>query len=138
MSPTYDPERPPDAREWLALDESEKWQLVEEFHAAGGHGEAAKNRIHALVHVIVETQAAAGDAIPVAETIARLIREGLSRHEAVHAVGSVLAMHIHEFMGKPGAGAEAHAAYFERLRELTADAWRARGVTSPRRGDAPA
>jgi hypothetical protein len=47
--------------------------------------------LHAAIHVVVENQVALGGEIPVQETLARLMGEGLSRHEAVHAVGSVLA-----------------------------------------------
>jgi hypothetical protein len=45
--------------------------------------------VHALIHVIVENQVALGDKYPVKSVLSRLIAEGLNRHEAVHAIGSV-------------------------------------------------
>jgi hypothetical protein len=42
-----------------------------------------------VFHVIVENQAAQGLETPVRRTLARLQAEGLSRHDAVHAVGSI-------------------------------------------------
>jgi len=46
--------------------------------------------LHASIHVIVENQAALGDDTPVAGAIERLMAEDIDRHEAIHAVGSVL------------------------------------------------
>jgi hypothetical protein len=47
-------------------------------------------RAHAANHVIVENQLAMGDATVVPATLARLMQEGLDRHDAIHAIGSVL------------------------------------------------
>ncbi len=49
--------------------------------------EGAEN-VHSVLHVIVENQLAM-NAEPVPATIARLTRQGLSRHEAIHATGAV-------------------------------------------------
>jgi len=46
--------------------------------------------MHGVAHVIVENQVAAGDSTVVPVTLARLMREGLDRHDAIHAIGSVL------------------------------------------------
>jgi len=51
-------------------------------------GESA--RAHAATHGIVENQAAMGHATVVPTTLDRLMRDGLDRHDAVHAIGSVL------------------------------------------------
>jgi len=46
---------------------------------------------HAMMHVIVENQLALGDPPETRATLERLLAAGLSRHAAVHAVGSVVA-----------------------------------------------
>lgn len=46
--------------------------------------------LHATLHTIVENPNAMGDETVVKDTLKRLQREGLDRHEAVHAVGSAL------------------------------------------------
>jgi hypothetical protein len=49
--------------------------------------------------------------------------EGLDRHDALHAIGSVLAEHIHGmFTDKPVS--EDHSEYFDRLLQLSAQSWR--------------
>src|SRR5215207_811508 len=89
----YDPDRAPDPRLWRAADESELMELVARWHAV------ARIRMpnpgaHAALHVMVENQAAMLAETPVAEAIKRLMGEGLSRHEALHAIGSVLLTHM--------------------------------------------
>jgi hypothetical protein len=44
-----------------------------------------------MTHVIVENQVALGEAYPVQSVLLRLMEEGLDRHDAIHAIGSVLA-----------------------------------------------
>jgi hypothetical protein len=52
---------------------------------------AQSRRGHAIAHTIVESQLATGEVAGVPATLARLMREeGLDRHDAVHAIGSVL------------------------------------------------
>src|SRR5437016_9813537 len=48
--------------------------------------------------VVVENQVALGDEIPVRRTLERLRAEGLDRHDAVHAAGSVLAKRIYDLL----------------------------------------
>lgn len=87
---TYDPMIAPDPEEWLALDEGERIQFVEQYHQ---HKKirVPNVRAHAAFHAIVETQTAMGDESPVACKLQALLDEGLDRHEAIHAIGSVLA-----------------------------------------------
>jgi len=47
------------------------------------------------MHVVVENQIASGYG-PSKRAVARLQSEGLTRHEAVHAIGSVVAQFIYE------------------------------------------
>jgi hypothetical protein len=47
-------------------------------------------KLHGVAHVIVEKQVAMGDPPAAREALARLMGEGLDRHDALHAVGSVV------------------------------------------------
>ena len=92
---------------------------------AAGRFTSRDAQLHAVIHVIVENQLALGEEV-VAETLARLQKEGLDRHDALHAIGSVLAADLYELM-QDGAEAtgEAYRRYLERLKKLTAKNWRA-------------
>jgi hypothetical protein len=92
----YDPLNAPDPDEWRSLDEGERLVLVEEHHRQA-KVELPNEQVHAAIHVIVENQAALYDEVPTRATLERLMREGLDRHDAIHAVGSVLV----NFMQKP-------------------------------------
>jgi len=121
---TYDPDASWDAADWLQTDEGERIELVSSFHRRRKI-HLPNAQLHAVIHVIVENQLALGDQIVVA-TLARLQREGLGRHDAVHAIGSVLAADLYELM-QEGAEAtgDAYRRYLERLEKLTAKNWRA-------------
>src|SRR5262249_22992459 len=105
-------------------------QLVESYHrrtrAPVPKGGA---RIHALFHVVVENQVALGDKTPVKQTVQRLMAEGLDRHDAVHAVGSVLAGHMNDLLrgAEPNPTGDPNTAYYAQLEALTAHAWRRSG-----------
>jgi len=88
----YDPEEAPDPAEWLKLDEQLRIMLCEEHHRRSG-AKAPNLEAYAVFHAIVENQIAEGYE-PVVRAMARLCGEGLSRHDAVHAVASVLAEHL--------------------------------------------
>jgi hypothetical protein len=118
----YDPDKPVDPEEWTALDEGEREYLVERYHR--------KNRIkvpdlgmHAMFHVLVENQIALGDNIPAEKTLGRLIHEGLSRHEAIHAIASVAASHLFNLVKHGPASKDSNADYYRQLEELTAEGW---------------
>jgi hypothetical protein len=117
----YDPEVAPDAARWQELGEAEQIMLAEAYHRQAGV-ELADTTVHAVMHVIIENQAAKGDELPVRRAIERLMGEGLDRHEAVHAVGSVLAAHLTDTLK---AGAADNAAYNAAVERLTAESWRA-------------
>jgi len=80
--------------------------------------------IHAAVHVIVENQVALGDEFPAKAVLLRLMKEGLDRHEAIHAIGSVLSEEFFVVMSGQEAGGDLNADYIEKLKSLTADSWR--------------
>jgi len=121
---SYDPDASWDAADWLQTDEGERIELVSSFHRRRKI-HLPNAQLHAVIHVIVENQLALGDDIVVG-TLARLQREGLGRHDAVHAIGSVLAADLYELM-QEGADAtgDAYRRYLERLDKLTAKNWRA-------------
>jgi len=120
----YDPRRAPDPREWLALDDKECLSRVERYHRKAAP-ELPNQRLHATIHVIVENQIALGDETPVASTVDRLMREGLDRHDAIHAVGAMLSQEIFHMLksGHKGEVREPNEDYFRKLERLTAEGW---------------
>jgi hypothetical protein len=119
----YDPKSAPNSAAWLALDEGERMELVRRFHRKA-RVKVPSEQLHVATHVIVETQAAMGDATPVAKAIERLMHEGLDRHEAIHAVGSVLAEHLWDASrAESDQPPDLEAPYFQEVRELTAKRW---------------
>ena len=119
----YDPLKPPDPKAWQALEEMEQIELVRAYHRKAGV-RLPNPLLHATIHATVESQAALGDATPVQRTLERLQREGLDRHEAVHAVGSVLASYVHDVIRSPPSAADPNAGYYDQLGSLTAARWR--------------
>jgi hypothetical protein len=121
---SYDPDTPPHSADWLQTDEGERIELVWSHHRRK-KVHLPNAQLHAVIHVVVENQLALGEQI-VVETLARLQREGLSRHDALHAIGSILAVDLYELMqGSPEATDDAQRRYLERLQTLTAKSWRA-------------
>ena len=59
----------------------------------------------------------------VVRTMARLMSEGLSRHDALHAIGSVVAEHLYEIVKKTQDDPTQYNAAVERL---SAKGWRQR------------
>jgi len=97
----YDPARDPNPEDWLALDEDERLEAVLDFHQNSDEPlpESGDWMVHANFHVIVENQLALNDPPEVRRALDRLIGEGLDRHQAIHAIGSVLASHVHRILG---------------------------------------
>jgi hypothetical protein len=120
----YDPLIPPDPEQWSALGEQEQIDLVADYHRHA-RLRAPNANAHAVIHVVVERQFALGDEIPVRRTVQRLMSEGLDRHEAIHAVGSVLTGHIHDLVrrGELKADEDPNTAYYAALAALTAEEW---------------
>jgi hypothetical protein len=118
----YNPSIAPDARGWLALSEAERLDEVREYHDRT-KARLPNAALHAAMHVTIENQLAENYG-PAVVTLARLISEGLQRHDAIHAIASVAAVHLHELMQR-GAAPFDQAAYERDLTALTADAWKA-------------
>ena len=122
---SYDPDTPRPA-DWLQTDEGERIELVSSYHR-GRNINLPDAQLHAVIHVVVENQLALGEEI-VVETLARLQREGLSRHDALHAIVSVLAADLYELMQESSeATGDVHRRYLDRLKQLTAKNWREAG-----------
>lgn len=119
----YDPLQPPDPAVWQSLDEQERIALVTAYHRRAGV-KLPSGLGHATIHVIVENQVALGEETPVRATLDRLQREGLDRHDAIHAIGSVLADHLQALLKGPSRDTDPDAAYYERLGALTPESWR--------------
>ena len=119
----YDPLFAPDAEEWMAMDEGELIDLVHDYHRRA-RVRLPNARLHATIHVVVETQIAMGSELPTGRTVDRLQAEGLDRHEAIHAVGLVLAEHMIDLMKEETPGGDPNVAYGASLESLTAEGWR--------------
>lgn len=118
----YDPEHAPDPERWLDADEDERITAVREFHEPD-QMPLPHARLHAAIHVTIENQLAMGEPV-VVDALERLRAEGLSRHDALHAIGWVLAEHLVTVLQpdfKPPT--DPHVVYFERLKHLTALEW---------------
>jgi len=120
----YDPDSPLPPTDWLGTDEGERIELVASYHRRKKI-RLPNAQLHAVIHVIVENQLALGEAV-VLDTLARLQSEGLSRHDAVHAIGSVLAGDVYELMQEnTDATDNTYRRYLERVQKLTAENWKA-------------
>ena len=118
----YDPALAPNPEEWLALDEQDRIQLIEQYHRRARE-KLPNLAAHAIFHSIVENQIAE-KLEPVLRAIARLTAEGLTRHEAVHAIGSVVASHIHDLLNAKDDAITSQARYNAAVERLNAKSWR--------------
>ncbi len=116
----YDPERAPDPEKWLALDEQERIMLVEAYHRRA-RVKLPDRTLHAAIHAVIESQLAAR--LPVVQaTLERLLAQGLDRHDAIHAIGSVVAEYMWKAMNKKRRDPNPES-YFRRLEALNASDW---------------
>ena len=117
----YDPETAPETAEWLELEEDERISRIASYHR---HLKVKlpNLQVHAALHSVVENQLAE-ELVTVRETVDSLQAEGLSRHDSIHAVGSVLVGRLQAVL-REGTQAQFEVeAYFQDLRALTAEAW---------------
>jgi hypothetical protein len=99
LETSYNPEISPDPTDWLKLPEQERLRAIATFHMV--HRMKSGNaKAHAAFHLIVENQIAMGFG-PAVRAVARLQAQGLSRHDAVHAIGSAISGHFFEAMRGP-------------------------------------
>src|SRR5437667_12893074 len=120
----YDPDTPVRGADWREMDEGERIALVSSYHRRK-KVRLPNPQLHSVIHVVVENQLALGEEV-VVRTLARLQAEGLGRHDALHAIGSVLAADLYELMQESSeATGDARRRYLDRLQQLTAKHWRA-------------
>lgn len=119
----YDPDLTPDPARWLGLDEGVRMLLARKFHDAAGV-RLPKPELHYAMHVVVENQIAEG--FPAAaNAMRRLQGEGLSRHDALHAIAAVVAQRLFGMLkdGDPQKSQAFSAEYSAELDKLTAQDW---------------
>jgi hypothetical protein len=121
----YEANDQPHSATWLELDESERVDAVMDYHRRAKV--VPENlKLHAMTHVVVENQVALGEATRVPATLNRLMHEGLDRHEAIHAIGSILMSIVFDVSQEPDVGGDINARYSRELATLTAASWRSR------------
>ena len=117
----YNPLFDLDVQWWLALDEDERIAAVLDYHEKAGI-EPPDENMYALLHAVVENQVAVGGAAPTESVLHRLVEEKLDRHDAVHAIASVLANYIYGALSNNDA-AVSNEDYYAALEKLTAETW---------------
>lgn len=120
MLTKYDPDRAPDPQRWRAQNGMDLMDIVQRYHRRAGI-RLPDERIHAALHVMVENQVALGAQTPVGEAVDRLMGEGMSRHDAIHAVGAVLDKHV--FQAHSTGIPVSREAYYADIRAVTKEAW---------------
>jgi hypothetical protein len=122
---TYNPLFEPDKREWLGLSELDRIDVVREFHENSDEAVELEDEalfLHSSIHVIVENQIAMGvELLP--ETIAKLIRQGLDRHEAIHAIGAIISEDIY-YIARGEQKEFSPKQYRSKLKKITAKRWK--------------
>ena len=123
----YDPDQAPDPQAWLALREDVRIAQAEVFHKTR-RIRMPSLTAHATFHAIVENQFAEGMAA-VVRAVPRLMAQGLGRHDAIHAIGWVLARHLHDLMTRspPDEPGVANARYAAEVERLQAQDWMSQG-----------
>ena len=117
----YDAQMEPNSEEWLALEEGERLAAIIEYHEYIGE-ELPNLNLHAAIHAVVENQIAMGEATQM-QTLERLLSERLDRHEAIHAIGSVLSEQIFNVLKGRQSNAADASQYDRKLAKLTAKKW---------------
>lgn len=116
----YDALRAPKPDEWLALDEAERIALVEAYHQREQIS-LPNETLHATCHVIVENQLAINEPASVRATLARLLQEGLDRHDAIHAIGMRVPHQLCDVLKQQHPGSQQSC--IDELNALTADSY---------------
>ncbi len=117
----YDPSKTPNPDVWLEMDEQKRIGLIAAFHQEARVA-LPNPTIHAAMHAIIENQLAEGLEVP-CQALSRLMQEGLERHDAVHAMASVVADHLFDLLNVGSPDGSENERYYETLRRLTAAKW---------------
>jgi len=116
----YDPDSAPNPKEWLALDEGERQALIAISHENTDLDEV-QLMLHASGHMVIENQLAME--IPeVVSNFNRLMKEGLGRHDALHACSALIMELMYNISNKEIKG-DPNDYYHKRLEEMTAEKW---------------
>lgn len=118
----YNPMVAIDPAQWQALEESDRLDLILAFHQDAGV-EIPDIETHATLHCVIENQIALGDEMPIAATLQRLLGEGLDRHDAIHAIASVLANHLYGVVHDEEPS-RTHEVFLNEITSLSAEQWR--------------
>jgi len=97
--------------------------IVRDFHEASGE-EFPEDALemHTIFHVTVENQLAEKvELLP--ETIAKLTRQGLDRHEAIHAIAAIISEDIFD-LWKGNKTEFSTKQYRRKLEKITAKRWK--------------
>lgn len=82
-------------------------------------------RVHVAIHTVVETQLHQGEPAATGATLHRLMKGGMSRHEAIHLIGEVVSDEVMGLLGGEGGEPFNQARFEQRLARL-------RPATKPR------
>lgn len=120
---TYNTSVRPDKEQWLEATESERVSAVREFHEKSEvYLDEKAIEIHSAIHVVVENQLAMGvELLP--ETLAKLMRQGLDRHEAIHAIGAIISGDILAII-RGEVTEYSPKRYRKKLEKITAKRWK--------------
>ena len=122
----YNPESAPEPEAWLELDEQERIARIEAWHRAA-HIRLPNVTAHAAFHTVVENQIAM-NLEPVVRAMHRRTKEGLTRHDAIHAIASVVAEHVFDSLKGQSDDVDAsQAGYLAAVERLTVTSWRQGG-----------
>lgn len=124
MDLSYDPDQAPDPRNWLKIPEGKRLLLVRDAHRDDGL-EPDALLMHANIQMVIENQIAARIGC-VVRAMARLQAEGLGRHDALHALATVLSEHLHlvSQAEQDGTAAPTSDQYHAEMERLTTARWR--------------
>jgi hypothetical protein len=118
----YDASVAPDLSKWRTIKDRAKIHAIEDYHLLAEPDPDPESFMnHVAVHLTVEEHVAAGDPPEVGEAMARLMNEGLSRHDAIHAIGTVIFDVLDNLSGKTETFDL--QAYKQGLSELTVEKW---------------
>jgi len=118
----YDALIEPESEKWLKLSEENRIAIIESY--VRNHEKTIEEEaflLHSSIHMVVENQLAE-NIESTKEAYNRLLRQGLNRHEAIHAIGAVVTEDIYDMLKNKKTFN--HEKYKNRLRKLTAKKWK--------------
>jgi len=85
------------------VDQTTLLERLRQEHVQAGHpgGAGERLRLHLAIHMVVETQLADRGPAAAGETLSRLLEAGLTRHDAIHAIGTVASEEVLACLSDP-------------------------------------